>query len=181
MARRSATRSSRTGAQANRLLAVSGRSESLKGRTLFAGGICGINLRAGRWLNIQAGANPRLRERDRSLATARRQCRSGSLCSFTLQAYATFAVQKANVEFLSERQIVSVVRGPIRDIYAESGAGKGGGWRSGGKKLARFADTRRLRYLDRGLRIPNGWNDPDERFRKGADKFWEATHALETL
>ena len=61
------------------------------------------------------------------------------------------------------------------------GTGKDGGWQSGAKKLARFADTKRLRYPDRGLRIPNGWDDPDERFLKGADKFWEATRALETL
>jgi len=66
-------------------------------------------------------------------------------------------------------------------MYTESRAGEAGGWRLGGKKLARFADTKRLRYGDRGLRIPKGWNDPDERFRKGADKFWEATRALETL
>ena len=50
-----------------------------------------------------------------------------------------------------------------------------------GKQLARFADTKRLRYPDRGLRIPNGWNDPAERFRQGADKFWEATLALASL
>ena len=48
-------------------------------------------------------------------------------------------------------------------------------------KLARFAGTKRLRYPDRGLRIPNGWNDPDERFLRGADKFWEATRALASL
>jgi len=68
----------------------------------------------------------------------------------------------------------------LRRQYRESGAQQGG-WRSGGKKLARFADTKRLRYPDRGLRIPNGWNDPDEQFRKGADKFWEATRALASL
>ena len=62
----------------------------------------------------------------------------------------------------------------LRCIYIEPLAGKGGSWRSGGTKLARFADTKRLRYPDRGLRIPNGWDDPDERFRKGADKFWKA-------
>ena len=34
-------------------------------------------------------------------------------------------------------------------------------------------------FPDRGLRIPNGWNaTPDEQFRKGADKFWEATNTL---
>jgi hypothetical protein len=65
--------------------------------------------------------------------------------------------------------------------YAEPGARHRGGWRSTGKQLARFADTKRLRYPDRGLRIPNGWNDPAERFRQGADKFWEATLALASL
>ena len=52
----------------------------------------------------------------------------------------------------------------------------------GGKKLAKFADAKRLRYPDRGLRIPNRWNaTPDEIFQKGADKFWEATRALASL
>ncbi len=69
----------------------------------------------------------------------------------------------------------------LRRRYTEPGAQGQGGWHSGGKKLARFADTNRLRYPDRGLRIPNGWNDPNEIFRKGADKFWEATRALEVL
>jgi RNA-directed DNA polymerase len=69
----------------------------------------------------------------------------------------------------------------LRRRYTEPGARRQGGWRSDGKKLARFADTKRLRYPDRGLRIPNGWNDPAERFRKGADKFWEATLALASL
>lgn len=51
-----------------------------------------------------------------------------------------------------------------------------------GRELARFADAKRLLFPDRGLRIPNGWNaTPDEHFRKGADKFWEATHALASL
>jgi len=41
---------------------------------------------------------------------------------------------------------------------------------------------KRLRYPDRGLRIPNGWNaTPDEHFRKGADKFWEAVNTLASL
>jgi len=52
----------------------------------------------------------------------------------------------------------------------------------GERELARFADAKRLLFPDRGLRIPNGWNaTPDEHFRKGADKFWEATHALASL
>jgi RNA-directed DNA polymerase len=50
-----------------------------------------------------------------------------------------------------------------------------------GRELSRFADAKRLLFPDRGLRIPNGWNAPDEHFRKGADKFWEATRALASL
>lgn len=69
----------------------------------------------------------------------------------------------------------------LRRIYTESG-GKHSGWRMGEKKLARFADAKRLLYPDRGLRIPNGWNaTTDEQFLKGADKFWEATNALASL
>jgi RNA-directed DNA polymerase len=72
--------------------------------------------------------------------------------------------------------------GTLRRIYAGPRTGERSGWRMGGKKLAQFADAKRLRYPDRGLRIPNGWNaTPDESFRKGADKFWEATRALASL
>ena len=72
--------------------------------------------------------------------------------------------------------------GTLRRIYAALRNGKRGGCRMGGKTLAQFADTKRLRYPDRGIRIPNGWNAaPDESFRKGADKFWEATRALASL
>ncbi len=69
----------------------------------------------------------------------------------------------------------------LRRIYAGSRTGNRSGWRIGKKELARFADTRRLLYPDRGLRIPNRWNDTDKRFRKGASKFWESTNALATL
>lgn len=68
----------------------------------------------------------------------------------------------------------------LRRIYTEPG-GKSSGWRMGTKQLARFAHAKRLRYPDRGIRIPNGWNDPNEQFRKGADRFWEATRALAYL
>lgn len=68
----------------------------------------------------------------------------------------------------------------LRRIYAKSRVGERSGWRMGEK--TRFSDAKRLRYPDRGLRIPNGWNaTPDEPFRKGADKFWEATRALAKL
>ena len=70
----------------------------------------------------------------------------------------------------------------LRRIYAGQRTRKRSGWQMSGKKLAQFADAKRLRYPDRGLRIPNGWNaTPDESFRKGADKFWEATRALASL
>lgn len=69
----------------------------------------------------------------------------------------------------------------LRRIYPKPG-GKRSGWRMRGRELARFADAKRLLFPDRGLRIPNGWNaTPDEHFRKGADKFWEATRALASL
>ena len=72
--------------------------------------------------------------------------------------------------------------GTLRRIYAGPRTGERSSWRMGGKKLAQFADAKRLRYPDRGLRIPNGWNaTPDEAFRKGADKFWEATRVLASL
>lgn len=70
MAKRSAMRSSKTGALENRLLAISKRSKLLKGRTHFGGGHCKFDLRAGRWLSIQAGADPGLRFRCRSQAKA---------------------------------------------------------------------------------------------------------------
>lgn len=72
--------------------------------------------------------------------------------------------------------------GALCRIYARPRTGERSGWRMGGKTLAQFADAKRLRYPDRGLRIPNGWNaTPDESFRKEADKFWEATRALASL
>jgi hypothetical protein len=72
--------------------------------------------------------------------------------------------------------------GTLRRICAGPRTGERSGWWMGGKKLAQFADAKRLRYPDPGLRIPNGWNaTPDESFRKGADKFWEATRVLASL
>jgi RNA-directed DNA polymerase len=72
-------------------------------------------------------------------------------------------------------------RRTLHRTYAGTG-GKSSGWRMSGKALAKFAHANRLRYPDRGLRIPNGWNATvDERFRKGANKFWEATDALASL
>jgi RNA-directed DNA polymerase len=68
----------------------------------------------------------------------------------------------------------------LRRIYAESG-GKRSGWRMRDRELTRFADAKRLLYPDRGLRIPHGWNAPDEHFRKGDATFWESTRALASL
>ncbi len=70
----------------------------------------------------------------------------------------------------------------LRHLYAKRKDGERIGWRMGGKKIASFSEAKRMQFPDRGLRIPNRWNaTPDEHFRKGADKFWEATHALASL
>ena len=59
--------------------------------------------------------------------------------------------------------------GTLRRIYAGPRTGECSGWRMGGKQLAQFADATRLRYPDRGLRIPNGWNaTPNESLPKGS-------------
>ena len=68
----------------------------------------------------------------------------------------------------------------LNRIYTEPG-GKRSGWRMRGRELTRFADAKRALFPDRGLRIPNGWNAPDEHFRKGDATFWEATRALASL
>jgi group II intron reverse transcriptase/maturase len=70
----------------------------------------------------------------------------------------------------------------LRRFYTAPREGTRSGWREDGKKLTHFTDVKRLRYPDRGLRIPNRWMaTPDEYFRKGDDKFWEATLALASL
>jgi RNA-directed DNA polymerase len=70
----------------------------------------------------------------------------------------------------------------LRRRYAKPKDEERTGWRMGDKKIARFADAKRLLFPDRGLRIPNGWNATlGEQFLKGADRFWEAPHALAKL
>lgn len=72
-------------------------------------------------------------------------------------------------------------RQKLHRLSAEHGSRRTNVQKLASKALARFADATRVRYPDRGLCIPNGWNDPDERFRKGDFKFWDATLALATL
>nr|WP_249812405.1 group II intron maturase-specific domain-containing protein [Bradyrhizobium sp. 162] len=45
-------------------------------------------------------------------------------------------------------------------------------WVDGPKSLRFFREGGSLHFPHRGIRIPNGWNDPGEKFRKGADRFW---------
>lgn len=69
----------------------------------------------------------------------------------------------------------------IRRTYPQYTSEKRTRWQQGSKRIALFAEAKSQRFPDRGTRIPNGWNSPDEWFLKGADKFWEATNALANL
>lgn len=51
-------------------------------------------------------------------------------------------------------------------------------WADGPKSLRFFREGGSTRFPFRGTRIPNGWNDPDEKFRKGADRFWASFNTL---
>lgn len=52
-------------------------------------------------------------------------------------------------------------------------------WSEGSARLGSFYEGGVKRYPNRGIRIPNGWNDePDEHFRSGADQFWSSFYAL---
>ncbi|MAZ14789.1 MAG: group II intron reverse transcriptase/maturase [Ahrensia sp.] len=51
-------------------------------------------------------------------------------------------------------------------------------WVDGPKSLRLFREGGSIRFPHRGIRIPNGWNDPDEKFRKGADRFWASFNTL---
>ena len=67
----------------------------------------------------------------------------------------------------------------ITRLYGCSRSGKRKRWRKGNKQIALFSEIKHKRFPDRGVRIPNGWNaERNEWFRKGADKFWEATRTL---
>lgn len=69
----------------------------------------------------------------------------------------------------------------IRRTYPQYKSGKRTQWQQGSTRIALFAEAKHQRFPDRGIRIPNGWNSPDEWFLKGADKFWDATNALAKL
>lgn len=51
-------------------------------------------------------------------------------------------------------------------------------WVDGPKSLWFFREGGSTHFPLRGIRIPNGWNDPDEKFRKGADRFWASFNTL---
>ena len=52
-------------------------------------------------------------------------------------------------------------------------------WGEGSAKLGSFFEGGVTRYPNRGIRIPNGWNDePGEWFLRGADQFWSSFYTL---
>lgn len=51
-------------------------------------------------------------------------------------------------------------------------------WTEGSAMLGSFREGGSSRFPHRGIRIPNGWNDPAEQYRPGADRFWAAFNIL---
>lgn len=51
-------------------------------------------------------------------------------------------------------------------------------WTDGSATLGSFREGGSSRFPHRGIRIPNGWNDPAEQYRPGADRFWAAFNIL---
>jgi RNA-directed DNA polymerase len=57
-----------------------------------------------------------------------------------------------------------------------------GRWIDGRAMLKQFSDGGTRRYLNRGIRIPNGWNtEPGEWFLSGAPDFWAGYRAMATI
>lgn len=57
-------------------------------------------------------------------------------------------------------------------------------WRDGKAITKQFSDGGTRRYRNRGIRIPNGWNEKelgDNPVMQGSPQFWRAYHALETM
>ncbi|WP_299752924.1 group II intron reverse transcriptase/maturase [uncultured Tateyamaria sp.] len=57
-------------------------------------------------------------------------------------------------------------------------------WRDGKAISKQFLDGGTRRYRNRGVRIPNGWNENElgeDPAMQGAPQFWRAHHALETM
>jgi len=57
-------------------------------------------------------------------------------------------------------------------------------WRDGKAITKQFSDGGTRRYRNRGITIPNGWNEKelgDDPVMQGSPQFWRAYHALETM
>lgn len=54
-------------------------------------------------------------------------------------------------------------------------------WAEDGLSLRSFAEGGSVHFPHRGIRIPNGWDDPNEWFRKGATNFWSSFNTLAQL
>jgi RNA-directed DNA polymerase len=69
----------------------------------------------------------------------------------------------------------------LRRRFTGPAAQGGQQWAEGSAMLRLFAEGGSLRFPHRGIRIPNGWNDPSEQYRPGADRFWDAFNTLATM
>lgn len=69
----------------------------------------------------------------------------------------------------------------LRRRFTGPAAQNGQQWAEGSATLRLFAEGGSLRFPHRGIRIPNGWNDPSEQYRPGADRFWDALNTLAKL
>lgn len=54
-------------------------------------------------------------------------------------------------------------------------------WAENGVSIRTFLEGGSFRYPYRGIRIPNGWNEPSEQFRKGNVHFWSSINTLARL
>ena len=54
-------------------------------------------------------------------------------------------------------------------------------WAENGVSLRSFAEGGSIRFPHRGIRIPNGWNESNEWFQKGATDFWTSLNTLARL
>jgi group II intron reverse transcriptase/maturase len=66
----------------------------------------------------------------------------------------------------------------LRRRFTGAGRKDGRQWAEGPTTLRLFTEGGSLRFPHRGIRIPNGWNDPNEQYRPGADRFWDAFNTL---
>jgi hypothetical protein len=54
-------------------------------------------------------------------------------------------------------------------------------WAENGISIRKFCEGGSFHFPHRGIRIPNGWNEPSEKFRKGDAYFWASINTLARL